>query len=114
MAETIKNKQLIYGILSHCQALQKVSKLEAENQSIEQVRIFPLFLNHLLGVSWQVLSCKLLLFFFSLQLKEQMMLLEAQLEKQTDSHLISEEMEQVYKQLRSTADLLELYYMYIK
>lgn len=46
----------------HCQALQKVSKLEAENQSIEQVRISPLYLNHLLGVSWHVLSC---LFFFS-------------------------------------------------
>lgn len=42
------------------------------------------------------------------------MLLEAQLEKQTDSHLISEEMEQVYKQLRSLAGLLELYYIYIK
>lgn len=95
----------------HCQALQKVSKLEAENQSIEQVRISPLYLNHLLGVSWQVLSCNV---FLSLQLKEQMMLLEAQLEKQTDSHLLSEEMEQVHKQLRSTAGLLELYYMYIK
>lgn len=43
-----------------------------------------------------------------------MMLLEAQLEKQTDSHLISEEMEQVHKQLRSLAGLLELYYIYIK
>lgn len=31
----------------------------------------------------------------SVQVKEQMMLLEAQLEKQTDNHMFSEEMEQV-------------------
>ncbi|XP_014193580.1 ribosome-binding protein 1a isoform X3 [Haplochromis burtoni] len=59
------------------EALQKVSKLEAENQSIEQ-------------------------------LKEQMMLLEAQLEKQTDSHLISEEMEQLKLQLSECQSQLDL------
>ncbi|XP_035770792.1 ribosome-binding protein 1a isoform X2 [Neolamprologus brichardi] len=59
------------------EALQKVSKLEAENQSIEQ-------------------------------LKEQMMLLEAQLEKQTNSHLISEEMEQLKLQLSECQSQLDL------
>lgn len=36
-----------------------------------------------------------LFWFFSLQLKEQMMLLEAQLEKQSDNQGAAEEMEQV-------------------
>lgn len=73
------------------QALQKVSKLEAENQSIGQVGFHAL--NQLecvkpLNVFWT----------WFLQLKEQMMLLEAQLEKQTDSLVVSENMEQVHKQ----------------
>lgn len=40
------------------------------------------------------------------------MLLEAQLEKQTDSYVTSEEMEQVHKQLKSTAH--SLYHVCIK
>ncbi|XP_078129982.1 ribosome-binding protein 1a isoform X3 [Sander vitreus] len=58
-------------------ALEKVSKLEAENQSIEQ-------------------------------LKEQMMLLEAQLEKQSDNQGTSEEMEQLMLQLSGCQSQLDL------
>lgn len=41
-------------------------------------------------------------YFGSLQLKEQMMLLEAQLEKQSDNQGTSEDMEQVHDQVKST------------
>ncbi|XP_032397991.1 ribosome-binding protein 1a isoform X8 [Etheostoma spectabile] len=58
-------------------ALEKVSKLEAENQSVEQ-------------------------------LKEQMMLLEAQLEKQSDNQGTSEEMEQLMLQLSGCQSQLDL------
>nr|XP_019944495.1 PREDICTED: ribosome-binding protein 1 [Paralichthys olivaceus] len=51
-------------------ALEKVNKLEAEDQSVDQ-------------------------------LKEQMMLLEAQLEKQSDNQATSEEMEQVHEKIKS-------------
>ena len=42
-----------------------------------------------------MLPCKSVYFDFFLQLKEQVMLLEAQLEKQSDSQGATEEMEQV-------------------
>ncbi|KAK9541743.1 hypothetical protein VZT92_001764 [Zoarces viviparus] len=58
-------------------ALEKASKLEAENQSVEQ-------------------------------LKEQMMLLEAQLEKQSDNQETSEEMEQLKLQLLEHQHQLDL------
>ncbi|XP_035848183.1 ribosome-binding protein 1a isoform X3 [Sander lucioperca] len=58
-------------------ALEKVSKLETENQSVEQ-------------------------------LKEQMMLLEAQLEKQSDNQGTSEEMEQLMLQLSGCQSQLDL------
>ncbi|CAG09507.1 unnamed protein product [Tetraodon nigroviridis] len=59
------------------QALEKVRTLEADNQSIEQV-------------------------------KEQMMLLEAQLEKQTDNQVFSEEMEQLKLQLSECQNQLDV------
>ncbi|XP_041866329.1 ribosome-binding protein 1a isoform X3 [Melanotaenia boesemani] len=59
------------------EALQKVITLEAENQSVEQ-------------------------------LKEQMMLLEAQLEKQSDNLVTSEEMEQLKVQLSEYQSQLDL------
>ncbi|XP_008428403.1 ribosome-binding protein 1a isoform X2 [Poecilia reticulata] len=59
------------------EALQKVSKLEAENQSVEQ-------------------------------LKEQVMLLEAQLEKQSDNLMTSEEVEQLKLQLSHCQNQLDL------
>lgn len=58
-------------------ALEKVQKLETENQSIQQ-------------------------------LKEQMMLLEAQLEKQSDNRESAEEMEQLKLQLSGSQSQLEL------
>uniref|UniRef100_H3DGU3 Ribosome binding protein 1a n=1 Tax=Tetraodon nigroviridis TaxID=99883 RepID=H3DGU3_TETNG len=58
-------------------ALEKVRTLEADNQSIEQV-------------------------------KEQMMLLEAQLEKQTDNQVFSEEMEQLKLQLSECQNQLDV------
>lgn len=58
------------------EALQKASKLEEENQSVEQ-------------------------------LKEQMMLLEAQLEKQADNQLASEEIEQLKLQLSECRSQLD-------
>ncbi|XP_029305950.1 ribosome-binding protein 1a isoform X3 [Cottoperca gobio] len=58
-------------------ALENVGKLDAENQSVEQ-------------------------------LKEQMMLLEAQLEKQTDNQGTSEEMEQLTLQLSESRSQLDL------
>nr|XP_046258329.1 ribosome-binding protein 1a isoform X3 [Scatophagus argus] len=58
-------------------ALERASKLEAENQSVQQ-------------------------------LKEQMMLLEAQLEKQSDNQLASEEMEQLKLQLSHSQSQLDL------
>ncbi|XP_034753346.1 ribosome-binding protein 1a isoform X3 [Etheostoma cragini] len=58
------------------EALENVSKLEAENQSVEQ-------------------------------LKEQMMLLEAQLEKQSDNQGTSEEMEQLMLQLSGCQSQLD-------
>ncbi|XP_070771884.1 ribosome-binding protein 1a [Enoplosus armatus] len=59
------------------EALEKASKLEAENQSVEQ-------------------------------LKEQMMLVEAQLEKQTDNQETSEEMEQLKLQLSECQSQLDV------
>jgi len=59
------------------EALEKALKLEAENQSVEQ-------------------------------LKEQMMLLEAQLEKQSDNQGSSEEMEQLKQQLSECQSQLDL------
>ncbi|XP_069546235.1 ribosome-binding protein 1a isoform X2 [Brachyistius frenatus] len=59
------------------EALQKVSTLDAENQSVGQ-------------------------------LKEQMMLLEAQLEKQSDNYVTSEEMEQLKLQLSECRSQLDL------
>lgn len=59
------------------EALEKARKLEAENQSVEQ-------------------------------LKEQMMLLEAQLEKQSDNQGNSEEMEQLKQQLSECQSQLDL------
>ncbi|MEQ2306543.1 hypothetical protein AMECASPLE_009353 [Ameca splendens] len=59
------------------EALQKVSKLEAESQSVEQ-------------------------------LKEQIMLLEAQLEKQSDNPMTSEDVEQLKLQLSDCQNQLDL------
>ena len=90
--------------LTHYQALEKISGLDAEYQSVEQVRIF--FFQHFKMSSWCKLTgeiCVLLCvkrnFGSLMQLKEQMMLLEAQLEKQSENQTTSEETEPVMRSL---------------
>lgn len=81
--------------LSFNQALEKVRTLEAENQSIEQVG-FVFYTNSVQEDCFRLLSDLTSCCCLCLQVKEQMLLLEAQLEKQTDNQVFSEEMEQVY------------------
>lgn len=106
-----KKKRKEISIISMFQALEKVSKMEAENQSVEQVGMFvSIHLSVASRVSGghmhQCHSHRHLCFYA--QLKAQMMLLEAQLEKQSDHQGAMEELEQVHKLLRATIEISQI------